>query len=205
LKYIDPDGRESRFAVLQDSLVADYERGQLTHSQLQNTLNKNSYAAATGAAIGLTIILAPEAIVWAFSNPASANQAGLVAAEFAAGGALASSAVRGSVKNAAKETNVLFRAVSKAELDDIAEYGLRTTAGGFETVKLFATTLDDATRYGKNNFRLDGIPNFLIRVDVPKSVTQIPLRLDFMDAVSIPANQLNKIKVTPVEFSPLVK
>ena len=104
-----------------------------------------------------------------------------------------------------KETTTLFRAVSKAELDDIAQNGLRTTAGGFETGKLFATTLDDATRFGKNNFKLDGVPNFLIRVDVPNSVAQTPLRLDFMYAVSIPANQLNRLKATPINFSPLVK
>jgi hypothetical protein len=49
---------------------------------------------------------------------------------------------------------------------------LRTTPGGYETGKLFATSLDDAVKFGQNNFKLDGIPNHLIKVDVPNSVMQ---------------------------------
>jgi len=49
---------------------------------------------------------------------------------------------------------MLFRATSKSELDDINSNGLRTTPGQFETGKLFATSLDDAAKFGKNNFKL---------------------------------------------------
>jgi hypothetical protein len=52
--------------------------------------------------------------------------------------------------------------VSKSELDDIAANGVRTTSGGYESGKLFATSLDDATKLGMNNFKLDGIPNHLM-------------------------------------------
>ena len=104
-------------------------------------------------------------------------------------------------------STTLYRAVSKAELDDIAANGVRTTAGGYETGKLFATSLDDAAKFGKNNFKLDGIPNHLIKVDVPNSVMKNAhkFRADSMDAISIPANQLNKLNSTPLNFSPLVK
>ncbi|MCP3869804.1 MAG: hypothetical protein GY703_17265 [Gammaproteobacteria bacterium] len=89
-------------------------------------------------------------------------------------------------------STTLYRAVSKAELDDIAANGLRTTPGGYETGKLFATSLDDAAKFGKNNFKLDGISNHLIKVDVPNSVMKgaTNFMADGMKAVSIPANQL---------------
>ena len=104
-------------------------------------------------------------------------------------------------------STTLYRAVSKAELDDIAANGLRTIPGGYETGKLFATSLDDAARFGKNNFKLDGVPNHLIKVDVPNSVMKEATNFtaDGMKAVSIPANQLNKLGSMPFNYSPLVK
>ena len=45
----------------------------------------------------------------------------------------------------------MYRAVSKAELDDIAQFGFRTKAGGYETGKLFAPTFKEAAQFGKNN------------------------------------------------------
>jgi RHS repeat-associated protein len=62
----------------------------------------------------------------------------------------------------------LFRAVSKAELDDIALNGLRMGEKGYETGKLFATSLEDAAQFGRYNFQLDKVPNQLIKVKVPK-------------------------------------
>ena len=97
--------------------------------------------------------------------------------------------------------------MSKAELDDIAANGLRTMPGGYETGKLFAMSLDDAAKFGKNNFKLDGISNQLIKVYVPNSVMKgaTKFRADSMNAVSIPADKLNKLNSTPLNYSPLVK
>ncbi|MDG5974810.1 hypothetical protein H010_06065 [Hydrogenophaga taeniospiralis CCUG 15921] len=108
---------------------------------------------------------------------------------------------------AAKETTTLYRAVSKAELNDIAANGLRVTEGGYETGKLFATSLEDAAKFGKNNFKLDGIQNYLVKVDVPKSVMDAAhsFTADSMKAVSIAADQLNALKATFINYSPRVK
>lgn len=107
----------------------------------------------------------------------------------------------------AGDTTTLYRAVSKAELDDIAENGLRTIPGGYETGKLFATGLEDAAKFGQNNFKLDGLPNYLIKVDVPNNVMgdATKFRADFMDAVSIPADKLNQMNSVPLNYSPLVR
>lgn len=106
-------------------------------------------------------------------------------------------------------TTSLFRAVSQAELDDIAVNGLRTLPSlGYETGKLFATSLDDAARFGRNNFAFDKIPNHLIRVDVPKNIMQgaYQFTADGMRAVSIPSNQLGGLRgIYSFKYSPLIK
>ena len=101
-------------------------------------------------------------------------------------------------------TQTLFRAVSKAELDDIVEFGMRNRAG-YETGKLFATTVEDAARYGKYNFKLDHIPNTIIKVKVPNNVMRNAYRFeaDFMNAVSIDSKYLQLLKVTPLNYTPL--
>lgn len=101
----------------------------------------------------------------------------------------------------------LYRAVSKAELDDIARYGLRSRGGqfGYESGKLFATSLDDAATFGRNNFRFDGTPNFLLKVRAPRSAMKqaFSFGADGMNAVSIPSNQLRTLTVKPLNFSPI--
>ncbi len=118
----------------------------------------------------------------------------------AGGKALASATSKG-----ADGATTLYRAVSKAELDDIASNGLRTKSGGYESGKLFATNLSDASRFGRNNFQLDGIPNHLIEVDVPSSVMAgvTKFRADSMDAVLIPAGDLSKLRSASLNFSPV--
>jgi hypothetical protein len=104
-------------------------------------------------------------------------------------------------------TTNLYRAVSNAELTDISKNGLSTTAGGYETAKLFTTTAENASQFGKNNFAFDGIPNTIIEAKVPQSVmnTTTPFTADGMPAVAVPAEQLQNIKtVTPSTSSPIV-
>lgn len=115
----------------------------------------------------------------------------------------------GLAKNAVPKSTTLFRAGSADELADVVANGLRTNPQtGYETGKLFATTSNDAAQFGKNNFMLDGTPNFIMKVTVPRSVmkTATKFEADGMKAVSIPAEQLQKIKiVTPMNFSKLPK
>jgi RHS repeat-associated protein len=100
----------------------------------------------------------------------------------------------------------IYRAVSKAELDDIAQFGLRNTAGAYETGKLFAPTLREATQFGKYNFKLDGIPNTLIKVKVPNRVMKSATRFetDGMNAILLPTYQLPLIRATPLNYSPFL-
>ncbi|WP_346432370.1 RHS repeat-associated core domain-containing protein [Flavobacterium lipolyticum] len=108
--------------------------------------------------------------------------------------------------SAAGKTTSLFRAVSNAELSDIASNGLRTTAGGYETSKLFATSAENAAQFGKLNYGFDGIPNTIIEAKVPNSVmgTTTSFTADGMSAVAVPAEQLQNIKkVIPSNSSPI--
>jgi RHS repeat-associated protein len=97
----------------------------------------------------------------------------------------------------------VFRAVSQAELDDIAQFGFRTQTGGYETGKLFAPTFHEATQFGKANFMFDGIPNTVMKVRVPNSVMNSSYRFgaDGMNAISIPSSQLHLLRGTPFNFS----
>jgi RHS repeat-associated protein len=110
----------------------------------------------------------------------------------------------GLVKNGVG-TTTLYRAASATEVTDMASNGVRTTSTGYETGKLFATSAQDATQFGKFNFGLDGTPNTVVKVKVPNSVmkTATTFEADGMKAVSIPSNQLQQIKwIKPLNYSP---
>lgn len=70
---------------------------------------------------------------------------------------------------AAKGEAKLYRAVSDDELADIARHGFRPGRGTMET-KLFATSAEDAARFGRANYRLDGKPFTILEARVPGSV-----------------------------------
>ncbi|MFK7798671.1 MAG: hypothetical protein AB8E82_14560, partial [Aureispira sp.] len=102
-------------------------------------------------------------------------------------------------------TSTIYRAVSKAELDDIAQFGFRTKQGGYESGKLFAPTAGEAVQFGKNNFKFDEIPNHIMQVKVPNKVLNNSYKFpaDGMNAISIPADKLNTLKGTPLNYTPL--
>ncbi|MFY0256488.1 RHS repeat-associated core domain-containing protein [Chitinophaga sp. 30R24] len=113
----------------------------------------------------------------------------------------------GRVYQASKATT-LFRAVSGAELADIAANGLRTLPGGYESSKLFATTAADAANFGRNNFTFDGIANTIIQVKVPAQTMRFAEKrvLDGYNGVAVPSNLLNTIKtIKPLNYSPNVR
>ncbi|MDR2123177.1 MAG: RHS repeat-associated core domain-containing protein [Flavobacteriaceae bacterium] len=115
--------------------------------------------------------------------------------------------VFGLFSKTAKGSTTIYRAVSQAEVDDIAKFGLRMKSGGYETGKLFAPTLQEATQFGKYNFGLDGIPNTIMKVRVPNSVLNGATKFgaDGMNAISIPANQLHLLKAKPLNYSPWLR
>jgi hypothetical protein len=92
------------------------------------------------------------------------------------------------------ERTSLYRAVAKAELDDIAQAGFRQHPDGLSLEsKLFATSPEDASRFGRDNFRLDEVPFHLIEVQVPAAVVDQfeQLTLDFKLAVSVSREELS--------------
>ena len=104
------------------------------------------------------------------------------------------------------EFSTIYRAVSKAELSDIIKYGFRNKAGAYETGKLFAPTLEEAAKFGKNNFMFDGIPNTIMKVRIPNSILNDAYKFgaDGMDAISIPTHQLNLLRGEPLNYSPFI-
>jgi len=106
-------------------------------------------------------------------------------------------------KFASKGSSYIYRAVSKAELDDIAQFGLRTKSGGYETAKLFAPTAKEASQFGRNNFKFDKISNTIIKVKIPNSILQSSYKFtaDGMNAISIQASLLSHLKATPLNYS----
>jgi hypothetical protein len=83
--------------------------------------------------------------------------------------------------------------------------GVRTKPGGYETVKLFATSASDAAAFGKINYGLDGIPNTVVRVQAPFSTMQATttFQADGMTTVAIPSKNLSSVKVIgPLNYTP---
>lgn len=101
---------------------------------------------------------------------------------------------------------LLYRAVSDEELIDIPEHGLRNKAGAYETGKLFALTLEDAARFGINNFLLDNLCNTIIKVSVPIEIyiSSVKFEADGMQAVLIEKDCLSLLKVFVLEYSPII-
>ena len=100
----------------------------------------------------------------------------------------------------------LFRAVSDDELTDIGINGLRNKDGAYETGKLFALTLKDAVRFGKNNFLLDDLCNTIIKASVPIEVylSSVKFEADGMQAILIEKECLNLLKVSFLNCSLVV-
>ncbi len=90
----------------------------------------------------------------------------------------------------------LFRAVSLAELRDIKLHGVRVNDFGYTTTKLFAISEEDACEYGRNNYYLDGVVNYIVRVEIPDNVYKESsvLEADGMTTVAVPAELLSQIE-----------
>jgi len=114
---------------------------------------------------------------------------------------------RGASTAGMGEYTTIYRAVSQAEVDDIANFGFRMNSGGYETGKLFAPTFEEAAQFGKYNFGFDGIPNTIMRARVPNNVLNNATKFgaDGMNAISIPADQLHLLYGEPINFSPWLK
>ena len=93
----------------------------------------------------------------------------------------------------------LFRAVSKAELDDVTSFGgFRQNPHGFSYEgKLFATRIEDTAAFGRLNYRLDALigldnPFYILEARVPSALaTQFEVyTLDAMRAVYVPEDLL---------------
>lgn len=111
-----------------------------------------------------------------------------------------------SMLSVVPQNTSLFRAVSRAELDDImgAGSGFRPNPNGssYETGKLFTRSAEEAAQFGRNNFRLDGQPFYIVETEAPAFVmrSSFSFTADSMRAVSVPTSQLRSLS-TPRTFS----
>ena len=96
----------------------------------------------------------------------------------------------------------LFRAVSKAELDDVASFGgfRQHPDGSSYEGKLFATRIEDAAAFGRLNYRLDASigrdhPFHVLETQVPRAlVAQFEVHtLDAMRAVYVSEDLLPRL------------
>jgi hypothetical protein len=87
-----------------------------------------------------------------------------------------------------EEVTSLDRSVAKAELNDLEQAGFRQHPDGLSMEsKLFATSPEDATAFGRDNYRFDAVPFHLIEVRVPTVIAEQFewLTLDFKLAVNV--------------------
>lgn len=107
-----------------------------------------------------------------------------------------------------EEVTALYRAVAKAELDDIAQYGFRQHPHSLSLEsKLFATSPEDAARFGQDNFRFDKVPFHIIAVQIPTWIAEQfeKLTLDFKPAVNVSRDMLSLLNehATVREITPI--
>ena len=77
----------------------------------------------------------------------------------------------------------LYRAVSRAELEDIGATGGFSGGAGSMGNKWFAESAQDASAWGKLFFKMDSEPVFTVRVQVPNSVAAQMMRVPRLDAI----------------------
>lgn len=107
-----------------------------------------------------------------------------------------------------EEVTFLYRAVAKAELDDLVQAGFRQHADGLSLEsKLFATSPADAAKFGRDNFRFDEVPFHIIAVQVPTAIADQfeKLTLDFKSAVNVSRDMLPLLNehATVLEITPI--
>jgi RHS repeat-associated protein len=109
----------------------------------------------------------------------------------------------GAAGRAAKGETTLYRAVSDAELDDIAKNGLRVdpSGRGYQTEKLFTGSARDAARQAQIAHRLSGQVSTIVEARFPSSVDVLPGHADSMDIFSVAARDLSRGRVTGVPNS----
>lgn len=96
--------------------------------------------------------------------------------------------------DAGRQPVSLFRAISEAEADDIRVFrGFRPTpTGSSYEGKPFATSVEDACRFGRLLFRLDGKPFFIVQATIQRSsaarLDHVPA--DGMEAIVVSRDQL---------------
>ena len=77
----------------------------------------------------------------------------------------------------------LYRAVSRAELEDISATGGFRAGGGSMGNKWFAETPGDAAAWGKSFYRYDQEPVFTLQVKVPNSAASQMMRNPSLDGI----------------------
>ncbi|GGD34343.1 hypothetical protein [Flavobacterium orientale] len=103
--------------------------------------------------------------------------------------------LKGFALNRGKSVD-LFRAISGDELIDIANMGFRNK-GGYETGKLFATSAEDASNFGRLFYQADNKPFFIIKTSINTKYETLLFRteMDLMEGISVPNNLFKKLNL----------
>nr|WP_291131278.1 RHS repeat-associated core domain-containing protein [Flavobacterium sp. UBA7682] len=151
------------------------ELTQLGASQI-NSFNKARYFSATGNAEQMD-----------FSSPIFGMGVG--------------TGIRG-LATGSKKTIDIFRAVSAEELIDVSSNSFRLIEGGYGTGKLFTTSSQNATNYGRLFYQSEtsAKPFFILKTSIQTKYEAQLFRteMDLMDAISVPENLLKKLNKTSV-------
>ena len=137
-----------------------------------NSFNKSKYSSATGSIEQMD-----------FSSPLFGMGFGL----------------RGLATGSGKSID-LYRALSAEELIDVSTNGFRLTENGYGTGKLFTTSPQNASNFGRLFYQSDGKSFFILKTSIHTKFEAQLFRteMDLMEGVSVPENLLKELKNTSV-------
>jgi RHS repeat-associated protein len=94
----------------------------------------------------------------------------------------------------------LFRAVSADELIDVSANGFRLTENGYATGKLFTTSSQEASNFGRLFYQEDGKSFFILKTSINTKYEAQLFRaeMDLMNGIIVPENILKKLNNTSV-------
>jgi RHS repeat-associated protein len=205
--------------VAPKTVTEDAVNATVQGQQLANQATAKTVPAVAIAAIGIVQpeIGVPLAVSYLSGVPVSPSpqafasnmaQDGAAAASTAENAAASGTSAPEYAESTSGSTN-LFRAVSDEELTDISQNGLRTSyQSGYDGVKLFATTPEDAAQFGINNYSYDKKPFTIVEANMPDKVMSASTKFvaDEMKAVAVPSEHLSSANwVIPHPDVPIAK
>jgi hypothetical protein len=207
INSVELEGLEANLAISWEYFRAREDAKETGGQQGAADFDKGAAVAAAtigvkGVEMGVAVVAPPIGIPLMLSDLSGVPL--IPSPQATASGALEGAAV--GAEGSSESTN-LFRAVSDEELADVSQNGLRTGGGNsYETSKLFATTPQDASNFGRINFQFDQKPFTIVQANMPSDVMKVSTTFvaDGMKAVAVPAEQLQNTNwVVPHTSTPV--